>query len=331
MFLLIISLFSLNVFADENLKIGVSPVVSSAAVFIAYEKGYFKDYGLKNVELVPFRNSGAPMTALLSNGELDIGAGNLNAGLWNAINEGIPLKVVADKGHIGEKSDYIALLVRIDHIDSGKYKGLKDLKGFKMGFTSETGVSQQILLDKILKQANLSIRDVEFVKLSYAEMNIALKNKSIDACIQLEPYVAMALKEKIAKKVETAYKFYPNQQSAAIFFSPKLMTSRREEGIRFMAGYLKGIADYNAAFLDNKNKDQIVTILKKHIKIDNDTVWNEMIPVGLNSTGKLNLDSIKDDLAWYLENKFIKKIPKMEDVYDHKFIDDAQKLIEAKK
>jgi len=81
------------------IKVGASPVVSSSGIFIAQEKGYFKDLGL-NVEITPFRSSGASMTILLAKGDLDVGGGNLSTGLWNAINQGLGIKLVADKGHI---------------------------------------------------------------------------------------------------------------------------------------------------------------------------------------------------------------------------------------
>ena len=91
------------------------------------------------------------MTVLLSTGKLDIGGGNLSVGLWQAINQGVGLKLVADKGHISQGHSYIALLVRKDHIKSGRYKSFQDLKGFKMALTSLAGVSQQIAAEKFLK------------------------------------------------------------------------------------------------------------------------------------------------------------------------------------
>lgn len=324
-------LYSSLIISAESLKVGVSPIMSSSAIYIAQEKGYFQKYGLGQVELIPFRNSGAPMTVLLANGEIDIGGGNINSGLLNAINSGISIKVVADKGHVGKDTSYISLLVRNDHISSGRYKGTEDLKGFKLGFTSEVGVSQQILLDKVLKKSNLKLSDVEFVKLTYPEMNIALKNKSIDATIQLEPYVTMAVKSGIAKKVETAYSFYPNQQSAGIFYSPKMIKEKKDIGVKFMAAYLNGIEDYNTAFLENKNKKEIISILKKYITIDDDEVWNSVTPVGLAANGAIELESLKSDIEWYKLNKFTEKSPSVQDVFDEYFLVEAKKLLSGKK
>ena len=60
--------------AAEVVKVGSSPVLSSAGIFLALEKGYFKEEGIE-VELVPFAGSSAPMLPLLAKGELDVGGG----------------------------------------------------------------------------------------------------------------------------------------------------------------------------------------------------------------------------------------------------------------
>ena len=73
---------SLNVIAAEmKIRVGSSPVLSSAGIYLAEAKGYFKDQGL-NVEITDVANSGAPMTLLLAKGELEVGAGNLTSGLF---------------------------------------------------------------------------------------------------------------------------------------------------------------------------------------------------------------------------------------------------------
>lgn len=325
-FLSLFILFQAEAFGTA-LKVGVSPVTSSAAIFIAKEKGYFSKHGLDDVELIIFKNSGAPMTPLLASGELDIGGGNISAGLFNSFNQGLGLKIVADKGHINQNCDYINLIVRSDLVDSKKYQSPKDLKGMRVGVTSDTGVSQQILLDRILKKSGLSYKDLVFVKMSYSAMNLALQMKEIDATIQLEPFVTMATKSGIAKKVESGFAHYPNQQSAAIIFSSKLMTTHRDQGIKFLAAYLEGIKDYNEAFLAQKNKIEVINLLKKYIAIDGPDVWEHMSPVGLDSNGKVNLESLSSDLLWYQANNFIEKPITVEKIIDHSLVNEAQKLL----
>jgi NitT/TauT family transport system substrate-binding protein len=306
---------------EYKIKVGVSPVVSSSGIFIAYEKGYFKAQGLK-IDLTYFKSSGAPMTALLGNGNLDVGAGNISAGIWSAINSGLNIKLVADKGRVSKDCDYIGLLIRKDHIDSKRYKSLADLKGFRMAVTA-FGVSQQIAADKFLKAAGLRLEDVTFEKMDYAAMNTALQNKNIDATIQLEPYLTAAELGGIAVKVSGVNEIYPEQQSAAIFYASQFITEHPDLAEKFMIAYLEGVREYNGAFIKGKNKTEIVFLLKKHIKIESDEIWNKMIPAGINPDGFLNKKSLAEDMKWYKEHGFIDKICDTEKAVDHTFVEKA--------
>lgn len=309
---------------SKIIKVGSSPVTSSAGIYLALERGYFKEQGLE-VEVTDFNNSGAPMTLLLSKGELDVGAGNITAGLFNAIAEGQNFKIVADKGHIEKGHDYLALIVRDEHIKSGRYKTLKDLKGFKMGLTSLEGVSQEILTEKFLLQANLKLEDITFVKLAYSEMNLALKAGAIDATIQIEPFLTKAQIDGIATKVAGGSEAYNKQQSGALFYSPNFIKDNKESAEKFMVAYAKGIEDYNKAFNENINREAIITDLKKYFKYD-DSTWEKMSSVGLNQYGKLNSIQLIADIEWY-EKKYVKKPLSAGSIIDESFTNYAEKML----
>ncbi len=331
--LLILSLTSL-VFSQTNpariIKVGSSPVISSAGIYLAQERGYFKEQGLE-VEITDFNNSSASMTALLSKGELDVGAGNLVSAHFNAINLGQRFKFVADKGHLEKNKEYIALLVRTDHLTSGRYKTPKDLKGFKMGLTSLDGVSQQIVAERILTKNGLKPEDVEFVKLSYAEMNNALKAKLIDATIQIEPFVTKAVLEGYATNVMPATEVYPDQQSAVVLYSQDFIEKNPIEAKKFMIAYLKGVRDYNNAFEKNIDREKVVTDLKKTLKIEDDNLWKTMKTVGIDSNGKINEKSLQSDMEWYLGKKYITAVPAMKNIVDSQFAKAASKELNKTK
>lgn len=314
--------------APAKIKVGSSPVISSAGIYLADAKGFFKEQNL-DVEVIDVANSGAPMTLLLAKGELDVGGGNLTSGLFSAVAEGKDVKLVADKGHLSKDADYIVLLVRKDHVDSGRFKTLKDLKGFKMGLTALDGVSQQILADKFLAKAGLSDKDVSFVKLSYAEMNAALKSKDIDATIQLEPFVAQAEIAGFAKVVARGSDVYPTQQSAALLFSPSFLKNR-DQAVKFMTAYLKGVRLYNRSVNDKKIAADVGAILQKRLKID-PAVYDKMTPVGLTNDGALDVKSLDADLNWYLTKGYLKTELKAASVVDDTIAKDAVKRLDGKK
>lgn len=291
-----------------KIKVGASPVLTTAGIFLAQEMGYFKEQGL-DVDISILKSSGAQMTLLLSKGELDVGAGNLTAGLYNAINEGLEFKIVADKGHVDSKIESVALIIRKDLVDSGKYKELKDLKGLKIALTSTDGSSQQVVMDLILKKAGLGSKDIEYVKLSYPESNAALKGKVIDGVVQLDPYLTMALTQGYGHLVLPSNQVLKSQQSAALFYSPKFMKTHPSEAAKFMKAYLKGVRVYNKGLKDPEAMKEVVSHLKKHIKIEDEDLWFKLKPVGLRDDGAIDKRSIRFDLNWYKANGFLSKIP----------------------
>jgi NitT/TauT family transport system substrate-binding protein len=304
-----------------RIRVGASPVVSTSGIFLAYEKGYFKEQGL-DVEITIFKESGAPMTVPLATGGLDVGGGNISAGLWNAINQGQGIKLVADKGHIEKGMSYIGLVVRKDHVDSGRYKTYKDLKGFKMAVTAY-GVSQQIAADKFLRVGDLQRKDISFEKMPYVQMNIALEKKELDATIQLEPYLTKAVQDGIAVKVADVYEVYPDQQSAAIFYSSRFIREHRDLAEKFMVAYLKGVREYDNAFIRGIDKAKTIALLKKYIEIESGSIWDNMIPVGLNPNGFLNKRSLTEDAAWYKKYGFIEQVPDIDKAVDESFVKKA--------
>src|ERR1700743_971557 len=79
--------------AEEPLKakIGVLRLSSSAPVFIAEDKGYFRDAGL-NVEL-KFFDAAQPIAVATTSGDVDFGITAFTAGLYNLAGKGT-LKVI---------------------------------------------------------------------------------------------------------------------------------------------------------------------------------------------------------------------------------------------
>lgn len=327
-FLLLLLLFVTQLTVAEELldvPVGISPVMSSAAMFIAKEKGYFKEQGI-DVVINPFKASGAKMVPFLASGQLFVGGGNINAGMYNAIAHDIPIKIVSDKGTVTPGHGYLALIVRKDLVDSGRYKSYKDLKGMKMAVTAK-GVSQQIVTEMYLKQAGLSLDDIDLKFLAYSDINIALANKSLDASVQIEPLVAAAVDKGIAVRVVGDDEIYPDQQSAAIYYSPVFMEKYPEQAKGFMVAYVKGLRDYNDAFEKNKGKKEIIDILIKHTKIKEPEIYSKVVPVGLNPDGMVNILSLKQDAQWYHQKGYTKDLPDIDNIVDLSYAKHAVQVL----
>lgn len=300
-----------------KVRVGISPVLSSAPVFLAYEKGYYRDEGL-DVELVPFTKSGSAMLPQLATGELDVGGGNLGASFYNAQAKGINLKVVADKGSNTPGSGYLTLVAR----QGLTVKGPADLKGKTFSFTGP-GVSQEIVADRWLRTGGLTIKDVTVVNMAYEDANPAMAGGRVDATVQIEPLLTAALTQGMATAIKGAQEIYPNQQSAAMFYGEKFSAEKPEAAKAFMVAYLKGVRDYNRAFVQKKDPDSEVAMLMKHTPTDSPEVMRNARPVGLSPDGRLNLTSMQADLDWYAEMGYVQVKPDLNKLVDHSYVDAA--------
>ena len=80
---------------EHTVRIGVARSVSNGAELIAIEKGYFKQHNIKvEIELL---DSSANAIALLAQGRLNMIAGGISAGYFNALEKNLPITIVADR------------------------------------------------------------------------------------------------------------------------------------------------------------------------------------------------------------------------------------------
>src|SRR6201989_3437852 len=74
-----------------KIRVGVLRLASSGNVFIAQDRGYFKDAGL-DVEL-KFFDAAQPISVATASGDIDCGSTAFTAGLYNLAGKGV-LKVI---------------------------------------------------------------------------------------------------------------------------------------------------------------------------------------------------------------------------------------------
>src|SRR5215468_5420864 len=130
--------------APITVTVGAASTTSDAPIYIADKKGYFRAEGLE-AKVTNFR-SAADMVAPLGIGQLDAGAGSASAGLYNAMLQGIKIKIVADKASSAPGYGATKILVRKDHAESGRYKSPRDFKGMKFAMNAP-GVSNTATLN----------------------------------------------------------------------------------------------------------------------------------------------------------------------------------------
>lgn len=311
----------------EKVTVGITNAATDAGFFIADKKGYFRDAGIE-ITMTAFP-SAAKMIAPLGGGELDVGAGTVSAGLYNAVERGIHLRVVADKGSVTEQLEYSTLIVRKDLVDSGRYKTLADLKGMTIAAASR-GTGNESSLNEALKKGGLKFSDANVVYMGFPEMLVALHNKAIDAAINNEPTITLAEEEGVAVRASKDV-IYPGQQTAVVLYSEKFAQQRRPVAEKFMNAYIRAVRDYNNAIhggrLAGPNADDILSILTEYTSIKDRGVYAKMVPFAVNPNGHVNAGTLKNDFNFFLERGLVTGKVTVDQVIDSSFADETVKTL----
>lgn len=317
--------------AAELVKVATARTISDAGLYMAAFQGWFRDEGI-DLDLIGF-DSSTKMIAPLGVGDLDVGGGTVSAGFYNAVSRGIKIRVVADKGSIKPGYSFAALMVRKDHVDSGRYKSYADLKGMKVAVIGH-GTSNSSALNEALKRGGHRFEDAESIELAFPQMIAALRNKAIDAAMMTEPYITGAIDTGVAVKVADYNDFYPNQQTSVLIYSEKFIRERRPTAEKFMRAYVKGLRYYYGALKDGRiagdNADKVIDILVKNTGITDPAVYRKLAPSGVDPDGRVATASLRNDLVLFKQLKLVDNPAiTVDDIMDGSFVDGVLKELGA--
>jgi NitT/TauT family transport system substrate-binding protein len=269
----------------------------SAPVYIALERGYFKQANV-DVELVSFPG-GAQMIPSIAASQVEVANTDAGAGLLNAIARDLPARFVADGASCTVGHCSSSFLVRKPLVDSGAYKDLSDLRG-KTVNTFTPGSTLYMYLFRMLDKAGLKQTDLNLQVLTFDQVLPAFTTGAMDASWQIDPFTTQGVAQGIAAKVGDAAELLGPQQSTVIVYSPTFATQQPDVGKRFMLGYLRGIRDYDDAFVDGKDRAAIVDILVKYTNLKDPSVFEKIGLPNFDQNGKIIIDSLKANQDWYV-------------------------------
>lgn len=313
--------------SSEVVRFGITSgkPLTLAGVYVAMARGYFKESGLTN-ELVTaggFNDLLAPVAT----GDIDIAIGGPGTALFNAIERGVKLRIVADAHTASSGRSSNALLVRKDLVDTGNVKGFADFRGRRIALASRRGPFELALLEA-LRSAGLNSSDVRFVVMSYGQINAAFAAGTIDIGFQVEPLVAVAVAQKFAVRWRGIDELAPNQQNAFIIASEGF-AARRDVARAWMVAYLRGVRDYNDAMFNGKGREEMIQILMNYTAVKKRGLYDQMVMPGISPDGELNVDDIKKQAQELKAAGDIKGTAPVDQTIDLSFVRYAQSVLGA--
>lgn len=309
----------------EPVKIGILSLTSHSPSIIAEGKGYYEEAGLE-VEFVPFQ-AAQPMAVAIASGDVDFGLTAMTAGLVNLAERGA-VKIIGGAMAEAEGVEGHKILVSKAAHEAGVTTPA-GLEGKRFGITT-AGSSFHYMAHKIADGEGFERSSMEMVPLNGVPAVIAsLRSGQIDAW-SIQPNIADGL---IASgdvfEVGRIDDYVDTYQVTTLFTSNELIANNRELVESFVAAFSKGVADYNAAFVDKTMSEDesgaMVAMIHEWVYTDRPLEdADAAIRAGamrMNEGAKLNLASIEDQLEWFKSESLVPQDASIENLVDTSFVE----------
>jgi NitT/TauT family transport system substrate-binding protein len=278
---------------QHTVKIGIVKALASTPTFIAMEKGYFKEAGIR-VETAELDT-----TALvpLAQNQLQLVEAGLTVGYFNALEKDFPVVIATDRAATPVLHK---VLIRPDLKD--RIKTPADLKGKIIALNATASVTNYEL-GKVLEAAGLTLKDIETKILPFPQMGVGLVNKAIDAALVIPPWAFQLVDQGIgAPLVDIDDYVRPSPMNIAVMFINTDWARQNPDIARnFFVAYARGIREYCQAYHNGPNRQEVIDIaVRTGVERRQELLYKYPWPAR-DPNGRVNLASLLDIQAWYIK------------------------------
>ncbi len=284
-----------------EVRFGYIPVSIFAPIFVAYEKGYFAEYGI-DMKLEPLPG-GTDMVLLASTGDLDMAVSGVGPAFWNAANQGIGVEVVSP-GHMEGNPVASPLMISKKACEEGTITSVADLAGKRVAVNAPGAT--ELWLDLALETGGLSIEDVDLQYMSFPDAVVALDSSSLDASIIGEPLATQAEQQGLAVRLVSELPV-EDIQPTMIFGNTEWMAENPELAAGVVAGYIRASRDLTENFNDPVN----LAIIQKYTDVPPELIAASVKPV-YSTDGAINVGSL-DQLQGFFHERGLLEYDEMMD------------------
>ncbi|HVL24521.1 MAG TPA: ABC transporter substrate-binding protein [Thermomicrobiales bacterium] len=303
-----------------RLKVGYMPLSIYAPIYVAHAKGYYAEQGL-DVELQSFTN-GTDMTVLTSTNDLQIGLTGVGPAFWNAIDQGLPLKIIAP-GHAEGSPVASPLMISKKACEAGTITSVADLEGKRVSVNAPGAT--EFWLDAALRTGGLTIEDVDLQYLTFPDAVTALDSGALDAAIVGEPIATQAEQQGLAVRLLADF---PVQhiQPTMVFGNEKWLQDNPEAATAFVAGYLHASRD----LMENPNDPQNLAIINQYTGVPAELVAESVKPVYAED-GTIDIDSLNLLQTFFGDRDLLDYDEPIDPatIVDTQYVDAALKLLDG--
>ncbi|MFC1465175.1 MAG: ABC transporter substrate-binding protein [Candidatus Brachytrichaceae bacterium NZ_4S206] len=273
----------------KTVKFGFVPVAINGPVYVAAEKGYFAEEGLK-VEFLPIEG-GSDAVVQVASGNFDVAGGGISASMLNAVARGIEFEIAASL-HTERPPLASPFVVSKKRYESGELTKMSDLKGKKVA-TNNRGTATEWWLSEALRQGGVDITEVEVLGLPFPQVAPALESGTLDGAILTEPFATAA--EDKGLIVRLSEDFVDGFKPTYIYFNKGWVTANPDLATRFIKAYLRGARDLQGeAYFNDAN----VAAISKYTKVEPNVIKRARRP-HFDPNGTVSLEDIQTLQQFY--------------------------------
>lgn len=238
--------------AQSKLNVGYMKIGDHSPLFLALEKVFFKDAGLK-INLASMVGGAAIMPALAS-GSINIGWSNVIS-IYQGHLQGFDFRFVAN-GAINKRdtNDVFGVCVSPD----SPIKSARDLAGKTVAVNTLRNIMHAATAHWIDSNGGKSAK-VKWVEIPFPQMALALANKQVDAYGAVEPFVTVPLLNRQARLLGRQLGAMAPRLIIASYFGSEAWIGKNVPVVKsFVAALNRGIDAHNA------NPDEAKAVLARH-------------------------------------------------------------------
>ena len=274
--------------SSPTIQFGTLPVIQALPLFVAAEKGYFKEAGI-NVELVPF-NSAMEKDVALSAGQISGYFGDMITPMVLTAN-GTLVKIVATYFNTKNEQRMFAILA------APKYPK-KDLQSIAAdGIACSSNTMLEYLMVRLLEKKKIPASAINLVEVKSIPIRLQmLMSNQVPAAILPEPLVTLAEIKGARVMIDDSG---TGISATVLVFNDQFIAKNPE----IIKSFLKAVQRAND--LINQNPEQVRPIMNRECKIPEPLQQNFVIP----NFPKLNVprtEEVMDIYMWLREKNVIK-------------------------
>ena len=291
----------------QHLKVTAIPLIGSSPLYIAIEKGYFKEEGLE-VTFLPFQAAQHAAIAVAS-GDADIGVAGLTAGFYNLAKDG-SLKMIGGQSQERHGTPGSMLLACNKAWEQG-VTNVSDLPGHSFAIT-QAGSTFHYMVGQLAEQVPFNLQDVQLTPLhTLPNLIAALRSCQVDTAI-LPPQIASKLAEQNEAHIIMQVSELVPWQLGAIFARNQLITDHPETIKKFMKAWIRAAREYHHAFNqpdrhESPEASNLSQLISHYVKPEMSPEQIQRHAVYVDPEARLDIEDIYRQVSWYQKEGLVDK------------------------